>query len=242
MFAFDVFTHEQTLDMMKATRSFCDDDEEIRCWLTGIPYDYWTQYLNIFDVLLELSGYAVLAGFGISFIFLFAKLAFEARYPIKKVFAGSLIGAVLIACTMLLTLTTVCLLVVAGMLICGKLGAFILTLSSFFYQVIGFSLHAGVNLTGFSNMSFVLSIGFTVEYSVHIIARWMRASMNHKTSLDRVGFTMEFLMLVSSSLCWFGTTLVHRLSPYWCPIMTYPTADFYVVRLFHDRDHLLGLH
>jgi hypothetical protein len=113
MFAFDVFSHEQTLDMMRATRSFCDDNEEIRCWLTGIPYDYWTQYLNIFDVLLELSGYAVLAGFTISFIFLFAKLAFEARYPIKKVFFGSLIGAGLIGCTMLLTLTTVCWLVFA---------------------------------------------------------------------------------------------------------------------------------
>ena len=61
--------------------------------------------------------------------------------------------------------------------------------------VVGVSILAGVNLTGFSNMSFVLSVGFTVEYTVHIISRWMRASNEHPTSLERVHFTMSFLML-----------------------------------------------
>jgi len=39
MFAFDLFSHQDTLDMMEETRSICDDDEELHCWLTGIPFD-----------------------------------------------------------------------------------------------------------------------------------------------------------------------------------------------------------
>lgn len=41
-------------------------------------------------------------------------------------------------------------------------------------------------------MSFVLSVGFTVEYTVHVVSRWLRASSRHT---DRVDFTMSFLML-----------------------------------------------
>jgi hypothetical protein len=39
MFAFDLYSHEDTLEMMKQTRTLCDDDEDVHCWLTGIPYD-----------------------------------------------------------------------------------------------------------------------------------------------------------------------------------------------------------
>lgn len=39
MFAFDLFSHQDTLDMMEETRSICDDDEDLHCWLTGIPFD-----------------------------------------------------------------------------------------------------------------------------------------------------------------------------------------------------------
>ena len=38
MFAFDLFSHQDTLDMILETREFCDDDEEVHCWLTGT---YW---------------------------------------------------------------------------------------------------------------------------------------------------------------------------------------------------------
>ena len=37
IYSFDVFTHEQTLDMMRDTRAACDDVEEVHCWLSGIP-------------------------------------------------------------------------------------------------------------------------------------------------------------------------------------------------------------
>lgn len=44
-------------------------------------------------------------------------------------------------------------------------------------------------------MSFVLSVGFAVEYSVHVIARWLLAPNYMETSLERVEYSMEFLFL-----------------------------------------------
>jgi len=116
---------------------------------------------------MELASYATAVGFAIAFAFLFFKLKFENRFPIKKVFFGSAVGALLIAVTMILSLVA----------------------------VIGLSILSGVNLTGFSNMSFVLSVGFAVEYSVHVVSRWLRAPLTEKTALQRVDYTMSFLML-----------------------------------------------
>lgn len=85
-----------------------------------------------------------------------------------KAFLGSLIGASLIVATILLSLTS----------------------------VVGLSILAGVNLTGFSNMSFVLSTGFSVEYSVHIVSKFITADPSqYKSSLDRVKYCMSFLMI-----------------------------------------------
>lgn len=167
MFAYDLSSHQETLDMMYETRAYCDDDKNLHCWLTGIPFDYWTQYIGIFDVLIELASYSTAVGFVIAFLFLFAKLSLENRFPRKKIFVGSLIGALLIALTIILSLVT----------------------------VVGVSVLAGVSLTGFSNMSFVLSVAFSVEYSVHIIEKWLRAPTNYQTGSERVRYTMSYLML-----------------------------------------------
>jgi predicted RND superfamily exporter protein len=133
----------------------------------GIPYDYWSQYEDIFAVLIELGLSASAVGFVISWAFLFAKLSFEGRHERRKIFWGSLVGALLITGTILTSLVT----------------------------VIGLSALADVSLTGFSNMSFVLSVGFAVEYSVHIVARWIRADNSMTSSVERVKHTMSFLML-----------------------------------------------
>lgn len=186
MFASGLTTHQDTLNMMSQTRAFCDDHPDIHCWMSGIPFNYWTQYEDIFTVLVELGGYSILVGFMIAFVFLVTKLSLERRHPGGKVFVGSLIGALLIALTIILTLVS----------------------------VVGLSILAGVSLTGFSNMSFVLSVGmfyrsfrcdhllslsclpgFAVEYAVHIVARWLRADMSYVTSFARVEQTMSFLML-----------------------------------------------
>jgi hypothetical protein len=153
--------------MMKETRAICDDDEELHCWMTGVPFDFWTQYETVFPVLIELAAYSTAAGFGIAFIFLLGTFTFEKHHAMGTVVGGSLIGALLIAVTIILSLVAVS----------------------------GLSILAGVNLTGFSTMSFVLSVAFAVAYSVHIVSRWMRADLSHSTSLDRVEHAMSFMML-----------------------------------------------
>lgn len=100
-------------------------------------------------------------------MFLMSKLLSEKRHPRGKVFGGSLIGSFLISLTTMLSL--VC--------------------------VSGLSVLFDVSFTGFSTMSFVLSVGFAVEYSVHVVARWLRARASLKTSLERVEDAMEFLFL-----------------------------------------------
>jgi Sterol-sensing domain of SREBP cleavage-activation len=129
MYAFDLFAHEDTLDLMDETRTFCDDDEETHCWLTGIPYDYWTQYEYIYETLLQCGGYSGVVGFLISFCFLFVSALSQGRHSFSKVCVSSLIGSFLI----------------------------FLTIALSFIVVVGLSLCVGVSLTGFSNMSFVLS-------------------------------------------------------------------------------------
>lgn len=167
LFSFNLFSHEDTLDMMDETRSVCEDSDEIHCFLTGIPYDYWSQYEGIFGVLFQLCAYSTLVGFAISFFFLYLKLSIEQRHSHGKIFSGSLVGAFMIALTIVLSLVS----------------------------VTGLSILFGVNLTAFSNMSFVLSVAFAVEYAVHIVARWLRAHNSITSSLDRVRYTMSFLML-----------------------------------------------
>jgi hypothetical protein len=41
MFSYDLFSHEITTQVIEETRAVCDDSEELHCWLTGIPYNYW---------------------------------------------------------------------------------------------------------------------------------------------------------------------------------------------------------
>jgi predicted RND superfamily exporter protein len=61
--------------------------------------------------------------------------------------------------------------------------------------VIGLSVLAGVNLTAFSDMSFVLSVGFAVEYAVHVVHRVIKAPMHLVSAFERVEHTMSFLAL-----------------------------------------------
>ena len=100
-------------------------------------------------------------------MFLVGNFLHEGHHSHGHVVVGSLIGAFLIAITIIFTLI----------------------------PVIGISILVGVSLTGFSLMSYVLSVGFAVEYSVHIVSRWMRADMSIVSNVDRIDHTMSFLML-----------------------------------------------
>merc|ERR1711971_635448 len=124
--------------------------------------------MGVFTVLIECTAYSWLIGFAVAFFFLFVKLNMENNYDSGKVLIGSFIGAGLIA----------------------------LTIGCSLVSVIGLSCWvASVNLTGFSNIGFTLSVAFVVEYSVHIVSRWLRTDASIVSSMDRVESTMSFLML-----------------------------------------------
>lgn len=167
MFAYDLFTHADTLAMMNDTRHYCDHNPIIHCWMWGIPYKYWTQYVDIMSGLTKMCVLCTLVGFVVSFLFLFITINMETLHERPKIFLGTFIGSILIAAT-----------VAFGLVV-----------------VIGLSILSGVRLSGFSNMSFVLSVAFTVDYSIHIVSRWLRIDLSEKTSLGRVRATMSFLML-----------------------------------------------
>jgi len=167
MFAIDLKSHDDTLEMIRGTRSVCDDHPRLHCWLTGIPFDYWEQYLWVEDLLLQISAASVGVGFVVAFIFLACKLMYEGHHGTGQIIVGSLIGAALISLMTLLSLIS----------------------------VIGISVLAGVNLTAFSDMSFVLSVGFSVEYAVHVLHRFLEAPLSIDSAVDRVDYAMSFLTL-----------------------------------------------
>ena len=41
MFTYDLFSHEETVAVIEETRSSCDYSDDLHCWLSGIPYNYW---------------------------------------------------------------------------------------------------------------------------------------------------------------------------------------------------------
>ena len=167
MFGRNLFSHEETVALIEETRAFCDDDPEIHCWLSGIPYDYFEQYLYVDSLLAQIGGYALLAVFCVSMAFLLLKVGQEQRHGKLKTLVGSSVGSLLIALTGLISMVTVS----------------------------GLSSLVGVSLTSFSVMSYVLSAGYATEYSVHIVHRWLRAPSYLGTSKDRVEHTMKFLFL-----------------------------------------------
>jgi Patched family len=186
-------------------------------------------------LLLEISGASVLVGFCVSLIFLLVELSHEGNHTMGKVIGGSLVGSLLITCCMILSLVI----------------------------VVGLSILAGVNLTGFSVMSFVLSVGFVVEYAVHVVSRWLHAPNSLASAAERVHYSMSFLLLptfmsfISSTIgtvclafTQFSFTEVFYFRPliivmfvtyfvgcWWLPAFL-TLLDFDFLKLGHD-DHLL---
>ncbi|CAB9518817.1 Protein patched homolog 1 [Seminavis robusta] len=168
MFSFNLLSHEITTTVIEETRAICDDDKELHCWLTGIPYNYWSQYIGIFSVLVEISAWSVCVGFVVAVLFLLAQHTRQGgNRSLAQNVGGSLAGALLITAVMILSLVS----------------------------VIGLSILAGVSITGFSIMSFVLSVGFSVEYAVHVVSRWLHAPNSIQSASDRVDYAMAFLTL-----------------------------------------------
>ena len=161
-----MFQHKDTVKMIEETRKFCDDQSEIHCFLTGIPFDYWEQYLTVDKTLATLIGTSVAVAFVVATGFLFFELRpAEDNFSSGKKFIASFVGGLIIAITIVICLI----------------------------PVMGISMLAGVNLTAFSNMAFALSIGFATEYSVHIIHRFLAAPIYIQEAPKRVEYAMKFL-------------------------------------------------
>lgn len=167
IYSIDLLTHDDTIDLIKETRNFCDDHDVIHCWMSGPPFNFWEQYLTSEIILLKTSSTSVAVGFVVAAFFLILQMKREGEHPTTKIVMGSLAGAFLIAVT-----TVLCLI-----------------------PVIGFSVIADVNFTAFSNMSFVLSVGFAVEYSVHIVHGFLSAPSNIEGAKARVEHAMSFLCI-----------------------------------------------
>jgi hypothetical protein len=141
LFAQDLRTTTDYTNLIEATRKFVDDDGTLHAWMSGIPFDYWEQYLTIVQVMFTIAGISLAAGFVISFMFLFTELAIDGN--------GSRLRQILVS----------------------FVAAFVIALASgaSFVTVVGFCGLAQVKLSGFTAMSCLMSTGLAVEYSVHIL-------------------------------------------------------------------------
>mmetsp|Transcript_3113 Transcript_3113/g.3680 ORF Transcript_3113/g.3680 Transcript_3113/m.3680 type:complete len:1362 (+) Transcript_3113:138-4223(+) len=170
VFANDLTSHKETIDMIEETRKYCEKADEglHECWMTGIPFDYWEQYLDVETVLLTITCTSIAVGFAVATLFLLVTLMMSPHgHSAKKIVVASVVGGLLIAMTSILCVI----------------------------PVIGISILVGVSLTAFSNMAFVLSIGFAVEYSVHVVHRFISAPNTLASAHDRVVHTMKFLTM-----------------------------------------------
>merc|ERR1711957_1068550 len=164
----NLFSHEDTISLISETRKHCDEDKNSHCWMTGIPFDFWEQYLTIDQTLLKVSAYSIGVAFVVSFFFLFLQLdpSDKEVFTKKKTCITSLIGALLITGTAIVSII----------------------------PVVGISVLVGVNLTALSVMSFVLSVGFAIEFSVHIVHRFLSAPISIVSATDRVDHVMDILI------------------------------------------------
>jgi len=152
--------------LIERTRAVCDDDETLHCWMSGIAFDYWEQYLTIKEWLGTIAASAVAVGFGVSFLFLLIEALTadaQTKPPLPQIIFSSFMGALMIMFTCAFSV----------------------------YCVVGFCGLAEVKLCGFSAMSYLMAIGFAVEYSVHITHRYLIAP--YKEARDRLDYAMSFL-------------------------------------------------
>jgi len=177
--------------------------------MSATPFNYWEQYLSIENVLIEASAAAIGVGFCVAFIFLFGTLKHDGEHSNKKILAGSALGATLIAMTTLISLVA----------------------------VVGISVLLEVNMTAFSGMSYLLSVGFAVEYSVHIVHRYIKAPLSLHSPVERVEYAMSFLTLptfmafVSSTIgvaCLAFTEFEFNYKFFFLPLITVMLVTYFV--------------
>jgi hypothetical protein len=115
----------------------------------------------------QISGYSLGSVFATTFALLYFKFSFERLHERPKILCGIVIAAFLVT--------------------------FVSGLS--FASVMGLSILSGVQVTDVTIVSFLFSIAFSVKYSLHIVASWLRVDLSEDLPLCRVKTTMSFLLL-----------------------------------------------
>merc|ERR1712139_734528 len=192
LFAINLRSTNDYTSMIKETRKYVDDDASLHSWMSGVPFDFWEQYLSIEQVLMLTGGLSILAGFVISVGFVFSELCFSQQGTCVKRLIASVLGGLLIAAVSAVSLLT----------------------------VVGFCGLAKIQISGFTAMSCVMSTGLAVEYSVHVVHRFVEAPPGPASA--RIDHAMAWLF--SPSAMAFVTSAVSVL------MMAF--SEFRFVRLY----------
>jgi hypothetical protein len=174
LFTYDLTSTAAYVDMISEARKACDNNGP-HCWVSGIAFEYWEQYVDIQLWLLEISGYGLLIALFVSSLFFYIGFSTHREERGK----GSKVCGLDQQDLMLST-------------ICG----FIVTLNSALslYVVVGMSSLSGVNMCGLSAMACLMSAGFSVEFSVHVVHRFVEADPS-LSPVERVVQGIESLFM-----------------------------------------------
>eukprot|EP01048_Picozoa_sp_COSAG05_P006283 COSAG05_NODE_401_length_10253_cov_23.087453_6_plen_1145_part_00 len=180
-YAINLHTTDDYLKMIRDSRKECDtaptlipsksgkydvELEPIHCFMSGIPFNYWEQYLTIEDFLFETIAFAVLAAVCVAVLFLVLELILSGKASsVLKAVQAALVGAVIIACMIAVSVIT----------------------------VVGFIGWLDVPLSGLTAMSSLMTVGFATEFAVHITHGFLISRGD--TSAERVKTTMGKLFL-----------------------------------------------
>jgi len=179
MFTYDLDSTEAYVSMISDARDACDDSSGPHCWVSGIAFEYWEQYITIETWLLEISGFGLLIAFAVSSIFFYIGFNTHGQKE-SGAPPPSLICGVVDQQDAFLSL------------ICGLIVALNSALSLF--VVVGMSALSGVNMCGLSAMACLMSAGFSVEFSVHVVHRFVEADPS-LSPVDRVIEGVESLFM-----------------------------------------------
>jgi hypothetical protein len=144
LFAQNLRTTTNYTELIEETRKYVDDDT-LQAWMSGIPFDYWEQYLTIVQVMIMIAWMSLFLGFLISFAFLGTELAIGSKGTTFQRISASFVAALFIA----------------------------LTSVASFVTVVGYCGLLEVKLSGFTAMSCLMSTGLAVEYSVHLLHHFL---------------------------------------------------------------------
>jgi len=178
-FALSLRTTTDYVDMIRATRTWVDEQGDLtpvitdspyarvvpklHCWNSGIPFDYWEQYLTIEWVLYRTIIFAVVAAVVVA-VFFIAPEQYSAGSPWSHIFSSSVLGAVMIALNIIFSIVT----------------------------VIGLLAWANVELSALTAMTCLITVGFACEFAVYIVHAFHEA---RGTGIERADEAMRELFL-----------------------------------------------